>query len=164
MNNDTGGNRRPRRAGFLAVMAAVAVLAAACGGSASSASSASNPGGVGKHSAAYQQCMRAHGEANPDVPVGSSSGQLQAAQNACANLVGGGAASPASMEQLLIKFLRFAECMRAHGLPDFPDPTLTSQGVNENLKKVGIQTFSPQYQAAARGCQHVAPLQPGGGA
>jgi hypothetical protein len=42
--------------------------------------------------------------------------------------------------------VRFAECMRAHGVPNFPDPS----GGGVNLS--GINQNSPQYQHAAGIC------------
>ena len=63
MNDKTGGNRAPRRAGALAVAAAVAVLATACGGSAPSSASAPTYA----QELALAQCMRGHGVPNfPD--------------------------------------------------------------------------------------------------
>ncbi len=68
MNDKTGGNRGPRRAGALAVAAAVAALATACGGGASS--SASAPTYV--QELALAQCMRSHGV--PNFPDPNASG------------------------------------------------------------------------------------------
>ncbi|MGO9956942.1 MAG: hypothetical protein ACLP50_13340, partial [Solirubrobacteraceae bacterium] len=44
--------------------------------------------------------------------------------------------------------LAFAECVREHGLPDFPDPTGSGQLQLPN----GLTTNSPAYQAAAKHC------------
>ena len=32
------------------------------------------------------------------------------------------------MQQLLIGMLRFSQCMRSHGVPNWPDPTTDSEG------------------------------------
>jgi hypothetical protein len=51
--------------------------------------------------------------------------------------------------------LAFAECMRAHGVPDFPDPT----GQNGQLgPSSGIDPASPRFQSALTGpCESLAP-------
>lgn len=48
--------------------------------------------------------------------------------------------------------LKFAECMRSHGEPNFPDPT--SNGV---FSFNGIDPNSPQYRSAQSDCQHFLP-------
>jgi hypothetical protein len=52
---------------------------------------------------------------------------------------------------------KFSHCMQGHGVANWPDPILTSQGISMNLKTAGINTDSPQVQAAYSACQHVAP-------
>jgi anti-sigma factor RsiW len=44
--------------------------------------------------------------------------------------------------------LAFAECMRKHGLPDFPDPTSSGQ----IQLPAGLTTSSPAYENAAKAC------------
>ncbi|MGO9976700.1 MAG: hypothetical protein ACLP01_28620 [Solirubrobacteraceae bacterium] len=46
----------------------------------------------------------------------------------------------------------YARCMRAHGVPNFPDPT-SSQGIPKNE----LPTGSPQFGVASNACQHLAP-------
>ena len=121
MNDKTGGNRGPRRAGALAVAAAVAVLVAGCavhvslGGSTSSSASAPTYG----QELALAQYMRGHSEPNfPDpntsggytlTPNGSIAGaggssidinssQAQAAYGDCRHLLPG-APSISQLEQ-----------------------------------------------------------------
>ena len=105
---------------------------------------------------AYSQCMRSHGMPNfPDptggVPpkvtaqeLGVSSSQLQAAQRACQRLLPatGGSLTASSLQQCYLAGvcpqalvrqavnagLQFARCMRSHGVPNWPDPTIDSQG------------------------------------
>lgn len=58
--------------------------------------------------------------------------------------------------------MKYAQCMRAHGVPDFPDPKITNGGIGVpggftfELSGSGIDGKSPQYQAAARACQSLA--------
>jgi hypothetical protein len=67
------------------------------------------------------------------------------------------------------EYVRFAQCMRAHGVPNFPDPTTESDGAPIfNLSPAGIDTQSQQVRSAALRCQsllHLAqlPNHQGGG-
>jgi hypothetical protein len=47
--------------------------------------------------------------------------------------------------------------MRAHGVPDYPDPSTSNGGIGYNLS--GIDTHSPQFQSAQQACRS----QPGQG-
>lgn len=181
MNNKTGGNRGPRRAGALAVVAAVAALATACGGSSASSPGSSDPGRPATLAqlAALAQCMRSHGAPNfPDpstsggfnvttTPNGSNgaididSRQIQAAYRACRHLLAGGGLNISQLrhqiqqeqKRALPGLVKFARCMRGHGVPNFPDPT--PNGLN--LRDAGISPTSPQFQAAVRACHHALP-------
>lgn len=53
--------------------------------------------------------------------------------------------------------LAFSECMRSHGVPNFPDP---GGGGGLNLQGTGINPFSPSFKAAQATCDN---LLPGGG-
>jgi hypothetical protein len=181
MNDKTGGTRGPRRAGALAGVAAIAVLATACGSSSDPATDISASGGpaAGARLVALAQCMRGHGAPNfpdpgtsggfnltttPNGPSGSidiGSSQIQAAYRACRHLLADDGPNIARLEQeirqkqrqALPGLLKFARCMRGHGVPNFPDPA--PNGLN--LKDAGISPTSPQFQAAVRACQHALP-------
>jgi hypothetical protein len=186
MNDKTGGNRGLRRAGALAVVAAVAVLSTACGGASDQSSASSGPGDpTYAQELALTKCMHSHGEPNfPDpspsggfnasvLPVIDSS-QGQAAYGACRHLLSGGGPSIAQLRQQtqqanqvqqakqvqqkeLVTLLNFSHCMQGRGVTNWPDPTLSSQGISMNLKKAGINPNSSQVQAAFSACQHLAP-------
>lgn len=47
--------------------------------------------------------------------------------------------------------LKFSECMRSHGVANFPDPT-SSGGIEINSNS-GINPGSPEFQAAQKVCQ-----------
>ena len=47
--------------------------------------------------------------------------------------------------------LKEAACLRTHGYPNFPDPTM-SHGHPVLLPAAGTDTSSPQLQAAVRTC------------
>jgi hypothetical protein len=48
--------------------------------------------------------------------------------------------------------LAYAQCMRSHGVANFPDPN--GQGV---IQGSGINPGSPSFQAADKACRHVLP-------
>lgn len=159
----------------LVVVAAVALLATACGGSSgSAASSAGSP--TYPQEVALAQCMRSHGLPDfpdPDPSTGGFSSSVlstfdntqgQAAYGACRHLLGGSGPSLARLEQLaqqeqaaqqkaLPALLKLSQCVRSHGVPNFPDPTPSGL----NLNGTGINPSSPQFQAALRACQHLVP-------
>lgn len=56
--------------------------------------------------------------------------------------------------------LEFANCMRAHGVPSFPDPS--GQGGGINLDGSGINAQSPAFESAQRACARLAPGHVGG--
>ena len=69
-----------------------------------------------------------------------------------------GSSSPGSSSSDNSGFVKFAECMRANGVPNFPDP---SGGGGIRIGQAsGINPASPAFQAAQAKCTH---LLPGGG-
>jgi hypothetical protein len=55
--------------------------------------------------------------------------------------------------------VKYSDCMRAHGVPNFPDPTANG-GIPPILAGSGINFFSPAFEAAQSTCHKLAP---GGG-
>jgi hypothetical protein len=174
------GGDRVRRAGLLAVALAVAgVLVAGCSGGpadpgvagvTSATPSPSQSATVSGEAEAlqYAACMRSHGV--PDFPdptvqngsvgfsitagdgVDQNSPQYQSARQACSSLRGGGTANSGSGN--LAKELKFAQCMRSHGVPDFPDP-------NKNGGFSGtssVNPSSPTFQNAQSTCMQLSGL------
>ena len=160
--------------------------------SAGSGGTPNAPGPTASPSAvAYSHCMRSHGVPNFPAPpssglvpkgdpqeLGVSSSQLQAAQRACQHLypTNGGALGaslrqceetgdcPQAMVQRVVSDMRLlARCMRSHGVPNWPDPTVDSEGRPDfNLLHVhGFDPNSPQINNKMRECGHVMPA--GGG-
>jgi hypothetical protein len=155
-------------------MATTTLLAAACGGSPSSTRSAGAPNAGGSAASAvpvaYSRCMRSHGI--PDFPDPSSSGQipkqeilqlgvstsvLQTAQRACMRLWPYQAPTQAQQRQQLTSDLRFAHCMRSHGVPNFPDPTSSDGEVKFVISVSRVGMTVPQLLVKAHECQHVLP-------
>ena len=67
-----------------------------------------------------------------------------------------GAPTQAQMQQGQQDAVRFAQCMRSHGVPNFPDPTSPQQFKLYIASSEG----SPAFQSAETACRHVLP---GGG-
>jgi hypothetical protein len=65
---------------------------------------------------------------------------------------GGSSGSPSSSQSGSVAF---AQCVRAHGVPDFPDPQ------NGHFLISGSEESNPNFQSAVQSCQH---LLPGGSA
>jgi hypothetical protein len=172
-------SRRPghlrRAVAIAAALAGVALLAAGCGGGSTPA--ASTPAAQGASTTTgnaaempYTQCMRAHGV--PTFPDPSSQGkpfdaqslqqagidgnspQFQAASQVCAHLMV--PPSPAQLAQMTSELVRYAACMRAHGVPDFPDPSTSANGGSSLDLTPGI-VDSPDFQPAEQACHSVDP-------
>jgi hypothetical protein len=172
--------RRARAAAVITVIAAAPLLAVACSGSPSSTGSGGSPNAGGSANStsavAWSRCVRSHGI--PDFPDPGSSGQvpketaqqlgvsdsvLRAATGACAALNPHQPPSQAQQRQQLTDDLKFAQCMRSHGVPNFPDPT-SSDGRVEfviSVSRDGFDPHSPQILAKAHECQHVLPAGSG---
>jgi hypothetical protein len=90
--------------------------------------------------------------------------QMQRADKACQHLAPVSAPlTPAQQRQVFSQALKFSACMRAHGLPTFPDPVVSAQGVSLSLAGTGIDFNSPQLQSAHQACRKLMPGLPGGG-
>jgi hypothetical protein len=84
---------------------------------------------------------------------------LRSAANACKSLAPsggppGGRQAPSAQD--LAQSLKYAECIRKHGIPNLPDPS--SSGAF-NLSGTGINPWSPQFQAAQQACKSEMPAQ-----
>jgi hypothetical protein len=187
MNGNTSGSpglsplrrlgARASAAAAVAMLAAAALLATACGGGGGAGSSGSGGKTAYQKELAFSVCMRAHGM--PNFPDPGSNGvisvhgggaakkehsiggpQMTRAQRACAHLLpNGGVPTAAQRQQMQRQGLKFAECMRAHGVSNFPDPPAGS-GAGGPVK-LNINPRSPGFQSAQRACQKL--LGPGAG-
>lgn len=115
----------------------------------------------------FARCMRSHGVPSfPDPSNGALSGsssagsgginpsspQFQSAQQACRSLLPAGAqngngGAPSG------RFLKFSQCMRSHGVSNFPDPTVTGNQIGFKLP-AGVAS-SPSFKSAQKACQSV---------
>lgn len=151
-------------------LAAAALSLAACGDTpgenAGSTSSKPEDGAL-----AFAACMREHGVDMPDPKV-TSDGKIQLkglepgsglppkvfeeAQKACQSKLraGADAMSPADRRQAAEQGLKFARCMRAHGV-DFPDPG--ADGSIMLQKGTGPDPESAAFRRAEQACQDEMP-------
>jgi hypothetical protein len=141
----------------------------------------------------YSACMRSRGVPNYSDPdssgqlpkpdahhLGVSSAQLQETQQACQHLlpntgraINTGSISDCMMAddcpQALVQHLlneerSFAGCMRSDGVPNWPDPTIDSQGrpvFAISISKDGFNPYSRPIWAKGNHCSHLMPDLPG---
>jgi hypothetical protein len=168
--------RRARTAAAITGTAGLALLAAACssspssagpGGSPNAAGAASSPSASVSPALAFARCVRTHGVPNWPDPgssgrepasskqIAASSPRFPAAQAACRNLLpNGGQPTHAQVLADQRNAVRFAGCMRTHGVPNWPDPTIRPDGSPQfDAPAVGLDLSSPQVMAAAQRCQ-----------
>jgi hypothetical protein len=169
MNDSTRVIRRPRRAWPPVARTAVAITATAS--LALPAAAYANGQTNIQKALAYSSCMRRHGVQrfpDPDssgvIPkvslqqLGVSSLRFQAAQAACRRLLPTNQAGPptqSALRQAWSNTVKFARCMRSHGVSNWPDPTADSthpDRPNFNLP-VGIDLNSPQMTTKIRKCE-----------
>lgn len=166
----------PGRRGSIAIATVCSAVAiAACGSSSSHSIGASKPASL----VAFAVCMRSHGVPSfPDstsstnggvsiIPAGinTSSPAFKAAWSACNKLLPGLGAHHSPSAQATEQMLKFSQCMRAHGVTSFPDPTSnppsSHTGYSQLVRRGGaylavpdtINAGAPTYKQAATACQ-----------
>ena len=170
--------------GMIAAALPVAALLAGCGGSSGGgpAHRSSALGAKLRSALAYSHCMRSHKV--PDFPDPNGQGEFQlqavqvhngattvmrdlspsspafhAAERVCGSFGSAGrqVTSPQE-EQEFQKSLKAAACMRANGVPHYPDPTLIDGDIDHNFNAgLNINPSSPAFQRAAQECGHGQP-------
>jgi hypothetical protein len=162
---------------------AVASLGHGAAGASSGAGSAGAfavpPGGAGDGSSIstqvgkaagirYAACMQSHGL--PSFPEPNAQGEItitvttsldpgsplfRSAAAHCQHLLPPGKGlNQAHQQRQRARVLAFAACMRAHGVPGYPDPTFGPGGaVSQGYGRAdGIDSSSPIFQAAQKAC------------
>jgi hypothetical protein len=132
---------------------------------------------------AFAKCMRAHGVPDfPDprgsglIPTTSSRGialapsggftanpdspAYETASNDCRSLAVATPVSQTQSNQITAAQLKFAICMRAHGVPNYPDPTNTGE-IGNNGAISGVNPNSPAFQIAEKTCSRSLTPSPG---
>ena len=175
MSTEPNNYRRTLSIAVTAVTVAVAI--AACGGTGSKPSGSSSPYGPSSSPAAMSRCMRANGVSGfPDPRAGPNGGgvgfpgglivtgsdsmvvmgipfsgpALIHAEKACKEYLPPGGPPPAVSESQKVAAIANAECMRKHGVPNFPDPTFSGGQLNAGLG--GVNPESPAFKQAAAAC------------
>ena len=100
---------------------------------------------------------------------GGAPTRLQRIQRTCARKTGGGPREPTKAEKakFLDQALKFARCMRAHGI-DIPDPQPDGGGIRiggPSSSGSGGETFNPKapaFQRAQKACESFMPGGKGG--
>jgi hypothetical protein len=162
------GRRRSlpiKQSAVTAALLGLAVLAAGCGGSnrPSAAGSRSNKA----QGLAYARCMRSHGVSDfpdPTTPPGGgvafsiqggpgsdlnrNNPTFKAADQACRALLPSGQQAQSPSAPNISAGVRWARCLRSHGVPSFPDPN--SQGAFDSSK---FDPSSPAFQTASKACK-----------
>ena len=105
----------------------------------------------------------------PGGPHGGSNGldpnnpTFQAAQTACQHLMP--APSAAEQHQAFSNALKQSQCMRAHGITDFPDPQSSNGRISMSIRGGAgsdLDPNNPLFQRAQAICMPNAPKQPAG--
>jgi len=133
------------RAAHSVIILAAALLVAGCGGDGSAPGVASLTGGTattaGASSASADPGGGAAGGGGAALDGSSGgSGGGQSGDNQATVALGGSSA----------ELLKFAQCVRANGVPNFPDPN--AQGLIQFDSSSGVNLQAPQFQAAERKC------------
>jgi hypothetical protein len=172
MNENTGGTRRSRRVWLLLTcMVGAVLLLTACGssgGSSSTSATISAQTTTFQKVLAFSECMRSHGVLNfPDpnvngaitLPTGANkidltSAPVKAAIATCRHIFpNDGVLNPEEQEKVLNALLAFSQCMRSHGVTNFPDPALINGKITLSLKGTGITATSPGVVTAGKTCE-----------
>jgi hypothetical protein len=168
----------------VAALVALALPLAACGSSNPSTTSASATSSKAEHGIALANCMRANGVPNFPDPSSTSGGGIQIQQSARSGsgpstevngvpvngpafqsamqkchsyLPNGGHPPPGGLAAARQKALKFAACMRSHGVPNFPDPRVSSGpgggiGIRIGAPGSGLDPNSPAFKSAQQAC------------
>jgi hypothetical protein len=157
---------------------AAALTLAACGSS-GSPSSANQEAKREQAQLQYARCMRSHGVDIPDPKPGPGGGAglvrvggpgksgpspqvFRTADAACHKYIQAVAPklSPAQQAEMRDQALKFAQCMRQHGV-DMPDPQVGNGGLRIQIRSRGtknsINPQSPAFQDAQEACKSLQP-------
>jgi len=171
----------PNRSAFAVSCALLAGLVLSACGSSSPSGGASNPA---DRALAFSRCMREHGVKgfpNPEVSgravrfafdartkAGATPQVLEAAQKACRHFVPGEGRklSPQEKAQREEQVMKFAHCMREHGVDVHAGVSSDGGGSQIRIggpRGGGPNPESPAFQAAQKACSGLLPFRKGPG-
>jgi len=122
----------------------------------------------------FAQCMRDHGiswfpDPKPgvgvqiNIPGSQDKAKFDAANTACKKFMPNGG-TPQKMDPAQLEQARqMSQCMRDHGITNFPDPN-PNGGMMLDLNKVGSGPGDPKFDAADKACAQYRPKAPSGAA
>lgn len=166
---------RPARLLASAAALAAATMIAGCGSTTSSTASGSSTSSSATSSTtpalAFSNCMRDNGV--PSFPDLSSMGMQIAGSGQTISVNGVSLSRPAyqaartkcqkylpthktaslsqqAQARQIASGLKFANCMRSHGVPNYPDPKYYNGG--QQIYIPGINPAAPAFQTAAKAC------------
>lgn len=113
----------------------------------------------------HAQCIRDNGVPNfPDPKLNADGGisldvrggvdkeKVDAAMERCKHLEPGGGQPGQTDPEMQARALQYAKCMRANGVPRFPDPTKDG-GIALDGDKLGVDPRGETFKAAEAACQ-----------
>ena len=162
----SGRLRWTRWVGPLAAAVVAIGLLAGCGGSSGATAQNGSASSKQQDSAQlvrYAQCMRAHGVTNFPDPTSTGaltldkttidSPQFRSASQACRSLAPAGSQNGSVSPQVQAQALRFARCMRSHGVSNFPDPSTSGSGGPVGFAISQSVHDSPALRSAVHACR-----------
>jgi hypothetical protein len=154
--------------------AGLALFVCGCGGGVSSTTTAASAPASG--ALAFSTCMRSHGlssfpdpDSHGDVPKNKvipllSSPQFRVAQRTCQHLLpnqGAPTDTHAEVQAALTGMVRFAACMRSHGVQQWPDPTVDRSHPGDPRPVFDLHSAvdpsAPRITSDVAQCQHLMP-------
>jgi hypothetical protein len=148
-------------------------LLAACGSTAQPSGTATGASGDKSRDFEFSACMRSHGVTNfPDPRPGGGidlptnlnpeSPAFRSARQVCKRFLPDRGTRPQTSASERSAALTMARCMRAHGVPEFPDPAFGPARNSQHVLVMPGMAFAipssvdpkaPAFQRAARGCR-----------
>jgi hypothetical protein len=92
------------------------------------------------------------------TPALTGSPSFKAAQKACQGILpgpkngNGNGLSPAQQAARTRDFVAFAQCLRTHGYPNFPDPNAQGELSPTAIPAAGINVHAPGFYDVAKNC------------
>jgi hypothetical protein len=166
-STSTAADRHRQSVSITLAAVSCLLLIAACGSSNNSRNAAASSGYAAFLK--FSVCMRSHGlpnfpdpSANGGIKIGPNSGinpqspALQSAQQTCKKLLPDGGPQQPFSESQRLSIIATSKCMRTHGVPDYPDPTLSATRPRVILSlPATINPQSPAFLTAAKACKGV---------